>query len=90
MAETTVGAEIRRLRVAQGRTLRHVAAVAKIDFGYLGKVERGANASMPVYQAIAGALGTHLSVLFAPTGHPRFVRRPAARHPIRQVPQSSE
>jgi transcriptional regulator with XRE-family HTH domain len=86
--ETTyieVGPEIRRRREAQKRTLRQVADAAKIDFGYLGKIERGANASTGTIEAIAVALGTDIASLYA-VAKRRLVRRRAPR----QVPQPNE
>lgn len=36
-----IGAELRRARVAQGRSLRELAAATNISLGYLSEIERG-------------------------------------------------
>lgn len=59
-----VGELLRARRVAQGRTLRDVAAEATIAFGYLSEIERGAKeASSELLVAICAALGLSLSEL---------------------------
>jgi transcriptional regulator with XRE-family HTH domain len=82
MITEAVGPEIRRRREAQSRTLRQLAAVVKIDFGYLGKIERGGAASIEVYDAIAKALGIDLATLFiVRVNGRRRVRAAAAGEP---------
>lgn len=59
-----LGAELRRLRTAQGRTLRDVSARAAVSLGYLSEVERGEKeASSELLLAICGALDVRLSDL---------------------------
>ena len=59
-----VGAQIRRLRRAQGRTIEETAAAAGVNANYLGSVERGAQApSVDVLARIARALAIDLAVL---------------------------
>jgi transcriptional regulator with XRE-family HTH domain len=59
-----VGVRIRAARRARDLSLRELGEDTDIDFGYLGKVERGASASLDTYERIAGALGLPLSALF--------------------------
>ena len=61
-----IGAELRRRRLAQGRTLRQVAVKAGMSLTYLSEVERGRKEpSSEVLVAICDALGLVLSdVLF--------------------------
>jgi transcriptional regulator with XRE-family HTH domain len=59
-----LGAVLRRQRLAQGRTLRDVAAAARVSLGYLSEVERGQKeASSELLAAICAALGVQLSVV---------------------------
>jgi transcriptional regulator with XRE-family HTH domain len=61
-----LGAELRRVRQLQGRTLRDVSAAASVSLGYLSEVERGEKeASSEMLIAICGALGVPLSVLLS-------------------------
>jgi transcriptional regulator with XRE-family HTH domain len=61
-----LGAELRRVRLLQGRTLRDVSAAASVSLGYLSEVERGEKeASSEMLVAICGALGVPLSVLLS-------------------------
>ena len=56
-----VGAVLRRHRERQGRTLRDVAAVARVSVPYLSEVERGRKeASSEVLGAVCRALGLRL------------------------------
>jgi transcriptional regulator with XRE-family HTH domain len=60
-----LGAVLRRRRVAQGRTLRDVAAAARVSLGYLSEVERGRKeASSELLAAISSALRVPMSDLF--------------------------
>lgn len=61
-----LGATLRRRRLAQGRTLRQVAAPAGISLTYLSEIERGRKEpSSEVLVAVCDALGAVLSdVLF--------------------------
>jgi transcriptional regulator with XRE-family HTH domain len=59
-----LGAVLRRQRMAQGRTLRDVAAAARVSLGYLSEVERGQKeASSELLAAICAALSIPLSVV---------------------------
>ncbi|GIG36801.1 helix-turn-helix domain-containing protein [Cellulomonas pakistanensis] len=56
-----VGAVLRRHRERQGRTLRDVAAAARVSVPYLSEVERGRKeASSEVLGAVCRALGLRL------------------------------
>ena len=59
-----LGAELRRVRLLQGRTLRDVSSAASVSLGYLSEIERGEKeASSEMLLAICGALDLPLSVL---------------------------
>jgi len=59
-----LGDVLRRRRTAQGRTLREVAASARVSLGYLSEVERGRKeASSELLAAICSALGVPMSVV---------------------------
>jgi transcriptional regulator with XRE-family HTH domain len=59
-----LGEVLRRRRVAQGRTLREVAASARVSLGYLSEVERGRKeASSELLAAICAALGLPMSTV---------------------------
>ncbi|WP_420849169.1 helix-turn-helix domain-containing protein [Parafrankia soli] len=61
-----IGAVLRRLRQAQGRTLRDVAEAAQVSMPYLSEVERGRKeASSEVLAAICRALDIRLVDLLA-------------------------
>ena len=61
-----LGAELRRRRLDQGRTLRQVSADAKVSLGYLSEIERGEKeASSEMLNAVCGALGAPLSDVLA-------------------------
>lgn len=61
-----IGAELRRRRQDQGRTLREVSSDAKVSLGYLSEVERGQKeASSELLSAICGALSAPLSEVLA-------------------------
>lgn len=61
-----LGAELRRRRVQQGRTLLDVSTVARVSLGYLSEVERGLKeVSSECLAAICNALGTPLSGVLA-------------------------
>ena len=66
MFREVLGAELRRVRQLQGRTLRDVSAAASVSLGYLSEVERGEKeASSEMLIAICGALDVRLSVVLA-------------------------
>jgi len=57
-----LGEDLRRRRVAQGRTLRDVSRTAQVSLGYLSELERGQKeASSELLAAICTALNTPLS-----------------------------
>ncbi|MGA1279380.1 MAG: helix-turn-helix domain-containing protein [Candidatus Nanopelagicaceae bacterium] len=57
LLRTHIGSTLRDARISQGRTLRDVAASAKISLGYLSEVERGQKeASSELLNAICQAL----------------------------------
>lgn len=59
-----LGEVLRRRRTAQGRTLREVAASARVSLGYLSEVERGRKeASSELLAAICAALGVPMSAV---------------------------
>src|SRR3954454_18041314 len=59
-----LGGVLRRRRVAQGRTLRDVAASARVSLGYLSEVERGQKeASSELLSSICTALEIPLSLM---------------------------
>jgi len=59
-----LGDVLRRRRVAQGRTLREVAASARVSLGYLSEVERGRKeASSELLAAICAALSLPMSTV---------------------------
>jgi len=65
-----IGAELRKRRQDQGRTLREVSGDAKVSLGYLSEVERGQKeASSELLSAICGALATPLSEVLSAAGH---------------------
>ncbi|HUQ44249.1 MAG TPA: cupin domain-containing protein [Candidatus Limnocylindria bacterium] len=64
-AEVDLGARIRTLRLAQGATLRQLAAQAGVTESFLSQVERGvASPSIASVQRIARALGQSIAELF--------------------------
>lgn len=61
-----IGAELRKRRQDQGRTLREVSGDAKVSLGYLSEVERGQKeASSELLIAICDALSAPLSEILA-------------------------
>lgn len=57
-----LGDVLRRHRLSQDRTLREVAATARVSLGYLSEVERGQKeASSELLAAICAALGVRLA-----------------------------
>lgn len=58
------GERIRVAREAKEWGLRDLAREADLDYGFVGKIERGAPASVPVYERLADALGVPLAALF--------------------------
>lgn len=61
-----LGAELRRRRMQQGRTLLDVSTAARVSLGYLSEVERGRKeVSSECLAAICGALHIPMSGLLA-------------------------
>lgn len=61
-----IGAELRRRRLQQARTLLDVSSAARVSLGYLSEVERGRKeVSSECLAAICAALGMSLSGLMA-------------------------
>lgn len=74
-----IGDELRRARIAQGRTLREVSDSARVSLGYLSEVERGRKeASSELLGAICGALELPLSRVLIGAGE-RMNRSEVAR-----------
>lgn len=79
MVREVLGEELRRRRLAQGRTLRDVSADAKVSLGYLSEVERGEKeASSELLSSICEALGLPLSELLTSLGHEVALREPGS------------
>jgi len=69
LVREVLGSELRRRRLAQGRTLRDVSAHAKVSLGYLSEIERGEKeASSELLFAICAALDVPLSDLLLSLG----------------------
>lgn len=70
-----IGAELRKRRQDQGRTLREVSSDAKVSLGYLSEVERGQKeASSELLSAICGALSAPLSEVLVEAGRQAAVQ----------------
>jgi transcriptional regulator with XRE-family HTH domain len=70
LLRTMLGQVLRRIRLAQQRTLADVARSARVSLPYLSEVERGRKeASSEVLAAICEALRTDLSDVLAEVGH---------------------
>jgi transcriptional regulator with XRE-family HTH domain len=66
LLRSALGAVMRRIRLAQGRTLAAVARAARVSVPYLSELERGRKeASSEVLAAICEALGIGLADLLA-------------------------
>jgi transcriptional regulator with XRE-family HTH domain len=80
-----LGRELRRNRLAQGRTLADVAAAAKVSLPYLSELERGRKeGSSEVLAAICDALRIDLADLLAGAGRRLAADRPR-RAPVAPV-----
>jgi transcriptional regulator with XRE-family HTH domain len=65
-----VGSNIRRLREERGLSQEELGFRADMDFGYLGKIERGKrNPSLLKLVRIADGLEVELPRLFEPAGY---------------------
>jgi len=87
--DTELGARIRAVREARGRSLRSVATVAGVSESFLSQVERGvASPSVATLRRIAEALGSSVAALFE--GSPqrgklvRVGERRRMKHPRRR------
>lgn len=77
LLRTMLGRELRRNRLAQGRTLADVAAAAKVSLPYLSELERGRKeGSSEVLAAICDALRIDLADLVAGAGRRLAADRP--------------
>lgn len=64
-AQALVAWNLRRLRVARGRSQEDLALEAEIDRAYMSRLERGiVNPTIGVLEQIAVALGEHISEFF--------------------------
>jgi transcriptional regulator with XRE-family HTH domain len=64
-ARALVAWNLRRLRVARGRSQEDLALDAEIDRVYMSRLERGrANPSVGLLEQIASALGVHINEFF--------------------------
>src|SRR5215475_13809514 len=82
-----LGDVLRRLRLRQGRTLREVAASARVSLGYLSEVERGQKeASSELLAAICGALNTPLSQVFREVSD-NFALAELQNEPVLAIPR---
>jgi transcriptional regulator with XRE-family HTH domain len=68
LVRSALGAQLRRRRVEQSRTLREVSSRARVSLGYLSEVERGQKeASSELLASICEALDVRLSTLLQDT-----------------------
>jgi transcriptional regulator with XRE-family HTH domain len=68
LVRSALGAQLRRRRVEQRRTLREVSSRARVSLGYLSEVERGQKeASSELLASICDALDMRLSTLLQDT-----------------------
>lgn len=76
-----LGENVRRVRLAQGRTQAELGAMAGVEHRTVQRVEAGATASLGTIVAIADALEVPLSKLFHPVQTIKVRRpgRPAGR-----------
>jgi len=62
---STIGWNLRRLRVAKGLSQERLALESGIDRAYVGRVERGSeNVTVSTLEAFANVLGVRVSALF--------------------------
>jgi transcriptional regulator with XRE-family HTH domain len=83
-ARSTIGWNLRRLRVTQGLSQERLALAAGIDRAYVGRVERGTeNVTISTLEAIANALDVQVAQLFVvpKPGAPRPAPLKAGRRP---------
>lgn len=80
-----LGDVLRRQRQRQDRTLREVAAQARVSLGYLSEVERGQKeASSELLAAICAALGVRLADLLREVSDDLAVVEPLPPIPLHE------
>jgi transcriptional regulator with XRE-family HTH domain len=85
-----LGDVLRRHRVRQGRTLRDVAAAARISLGYLSEIERGRKeASSELLGSLCEALGISLADILSEVSHDIAVLERGALNPVGFLPAGS-
>lgn len=85
LLRTVIGEVLRRIRLAQGRTLAEVAQAARVSMPYLSELERGRKeASSEVLAAICDALEVALADLLAEVGQ-RLATPVGQRHTVVQL-----
>jgi len=78
-----LGDVLRRHRQRQGRTLRDVAAAAKVSLGYLSEIERGRKeASSELLGALCAALGVSLADVLREVSDDIFMLERGALAPV--------
>jgi transcriptional regulator with XRE-family HTH domain len=83
LLRTTLGAVLRRHRLAQGRTLADVAGDARVSLPYLSELERGRKeGSSEVLAAVCDALGVELSDVVTEAGRGLARDRAVLRRPL--------
>lgn len=86
LLRTILGATLRRIRLAQGRTLADVARAARVSLPYLSELERGRKeASSEVLAAICVALGVELHEVLMRVGRDIAVLTPARTRAVSSV-----
>lgn len=84
LLRTILGEVLRRIRLAQGRTLADVARAARISMPYLSELERGRKeASSEVLAAICAALRIEVGELLAEVGRDLVADRPVRASIVR-------
>ncbi len=78
------GDRLRELRLGAGLTQEGLAERADLSLGVVKKLERGGNARIETYHALARALGVRTSTLFEPSGPRQDLH--ADDHPIDLMP----
>ena len=76
-AQALVAWNLRRLRVARGRSQEDLALDAEVDRSYMSRLERGVvNPTVGVLDQIAVALGAHVSEFFVEPGEGATAPKP--------------
>jgi len=80
-----LGEYLRNARTERGLSLRALAATADVDFGWLGKLERGEfDAPDPRHLSrIAWALGLNIADIYMEAGYPAVPALPSVRPYLR-------